>query len=423
MSTSSFALLAYRCATSALAPAIPLALLTRARRGKEDRVRLRERLGYSGLPRPAGELIWIHGASVGECQAALPLIDALLKPEQRHVLLTSGTVTSATLMSERLPHRAFHQYAPVDTRAAIGRFLDHWRPSAGLFVDSEIWPNIISSAHARKIPLAMINARMSARSFAGWRRLRRMAGAVLGKYDLCLAQDSETAERLAKLGAAHVEVTGNLKADAPPLPAEPAQLQALQNAIGARPVLLAISTHAGEDEIIVGAHDALRRTLPDLLTIIAPRHPERGADIAMLCGSRPTTLRSHQKLPDPETAVYIADTLGELGLLFRLAPFAFIGGSLVPHGGQNPLEPARLNCAVLAGPHTGNFTPAYDAIFAAQGGRRVTSTTDLTLIAKHLLENPSEARTMGEAAAAAALSLGGAVERTRVAIEGLLAHA
>jgi 3-deoxy-D-manno-octulosonic-acid transferase len=423
MSSSSLALLAYRYATSALAPVIPLALKTRARRGKEDRSRLRERLGYAGRARPKGQLIWIHGASVGECQAALPLIEELLKTGGRNVLLTSGTVTSAALMADRLPQRAFHQYAPVDTQGAIARFLNHWRPDIGLFVDSEIWPNIVSSAHARKIPLALVNGRMSPRSFAGWRRLRRMAGAILGKYDLCLAQDAETAERLAALGARHVQTTGSLKADAPPLPVDPVQLEDLRNAIGARPVFLAISTHPGEDETILPAADTLRGKFPDLLTIVAPRHPSRGADLAMLCGTRPTKRRSRYELPDSDTAVYIADTLGELGLLFRLAPFAFMGGSLISHGGQNPLEPARLHCAVLAGPHTWNFTPAFDAIFAAQGAGRISSAAEIVALAGELLGNPAKGRAMGDAAAAAAKSLGGAVERTRIAVETLLAHA
>lgn len=423
MSSSSLALLAYRCATSALAPAIPLALKTRARRGKEDRSRLRERLGYASLGHPGGQLIWIHAASIGECQAALPLIQELLKTGGRHVLLTSGTVTSAVLMADRLPPHAFHQYAPVDTQGAITRFLNHWRPDIGLFVDSEIWPNIVSSAHARDIPLALVNGRMSPRSFAGWRRLPRMVRAILSKYDLCLAQDAETAERLLALGAAHVETTGSLKADSPPLPADPVRLEELRNAIGRRPVLLAISTHPGEDETILPAADALRRQFPDLLTIVAPRHPSRGPDIAMLCGPRPTKRRSLRELPDTRTAVYIADTLGELGLLFRLAPFAFMGGSLINHGGQNPLEPARLHCAVLAGPYTWNFTPAFDAIFAAQGAGGVSSVAEIVALAAELIGNPSKARALGDAAAGAAQSLGGAVERTRIAIESLLAHA
>jgi 3-deoxy-D-manno-octulosonic-acid transferase len=423
MASTPFGLLAYRYATLALSPAVPLALKQRMKRGKEDAARMGERLGHPGRARPDGPLIWIHGASVGECLSVLPLIGELLKIPDRHVLVTSGTVTSAALMAERLPARAFHQFAPVDTPAAIARFLAHWRPDIGLFVDSEIWPNTLSQARARGAKLAIVNGRMSERSFAGWRRAPKTAAAIFGLFDICLAQDAQTAEHLRRLGAQNVQISGNLKADAPPLPADETKLLALRTAIAGRPILLAASTHPGEDETILPAHDALKRSHPDLLTIIAPRHAARGPQIAMLCGTRPTMMRSEGGEPAPGTAIYIADTMGELGLFYRLAPFAFIGGSLVPHGGQNPLEPARLHCAVLAGPHTGNFTPSYDAIFAAQGAGLVQSCAEIAALAGRLLADPTAARAMGDAAAHGADALGGAVEKTRLAIEALMSHA
>jgi len=416
-------LTAYRYATMALAPAIPLLLQRRLKQGKEDSARFQEKFGHASLARPGGRLIWIHGASVGECLSALPLIGELLKVPGRAVLVTSGTLTSAQMMRERLPPGAFHQYAPFDTPAAVSRFLNHWKPDVGLFVDSEIWPNTLAQSHALGIKLAIVNGRMSERSFDGWHYAPRTAAAILGLFDLCLAQDDETAQRLRKLGARDVRVSGNLKADAPPLAADAGKLAALRAAIGNRPVLLAASTHPGEDETILPAHDALRRAHPDLLTIIVPRHPERGAEIAMLCGTRPTQRRSEGREPAAETAIYIADTMGELGLFYRAASFAFIGGSLVSHGGQNPLEPARLDCAVLAGPHTQNFTTAYDAIFAAQGAGRVQSCVEIVALAGDLLADPSAARSMGEAAARGAQTLGGAMEKTRAAIEDLLSHA
>jgi 3-deoxy-D-manno-octulosonic-acid transferase len=406
----------------ALAPAIPFLLRQRARRGKEDETRMAEKLGHASVARPDGTLAWIHGASVGECVAALPLVDALLK-SNRAVLVTSGTVTSGQLMAQRLPGRAIHQYAPLDTPAATRRFLDYWKPSAALFVDSEIWPNILRGAHARGIRLAMVNGRMSERSFSGWRRAPRVAAALLSLFDVCLAQDAATARRLTKLGAPRVTITGSLKADAPPLPADAEKLNALRAAIGNRPVLLAASTHPGEDETILPAQDILRREFADLLTIIAPRHPERGADIAMLCGTRSSVRRSQGQIPAAGTEVYVADTIGELGLLYRLAPFAFIGGSLIPHGGQNPLEAARLGSAVLAGTHTENFVQEYNAIFAAQGAGRVSSAPQIAAMAKRFIANPAEAKTMGEAAAQAAAMLGGAVEKTLGAVEALLADA
>jgi 3-deoxy-D-manno-octulosonic-acid transferase len=419
--SGTFGLAAYRIATSALAPVMPFALRRRLARGKEDAAHIGERWGHATLPRPGGELVWIHGASVGETIAVLPLIDALLKVPNRTVLLTSGTVTSAKLMAERLPHGAIHQFVPIDIPSAAARFLDHWKPDVALFVESEIWPNILSAAHARGIKLAMINGRMSARSFKGWRYARKTASKLLSLYDLCLAQDDETAARLRMLGANAVQVSGNLKADAPPLPADENKLASLLHAIGNRPILLAASTHPGEDETILPAYDALKAKFPGLLAIIAPRHVERGPQIAMLCGTRPVVRRALGAEPAADTAIYIADTMGELGLFYRVAPFVFMGGSLVPHGGQNPLEPARLHRGVLAGPHTENFTRTYDAIFAAQGMGRAHSCSEIAKAASGLLADPAKATALGDAAADAAEALGGAVTKTLNAVENLLA--
>lgn len=412
---------AYRAATALLAPAVPALLKRRASRGKEDQSRVNERLGRDLAHRPDGEVVWVHGASVGECNAALPLVEALLQRRDRHVLVTSGTVSSAEMMQERLPPGAVHQFVPVDTPAATGRFLDHWRPQAGLFVDSDIWPNLIFGAKSRGVKLALINARMSERSFGGWSWAPKTAAALLSAFDLCLAQDEEIADRFRRLGARGVSVIGSLKADAPPLPADPTALQSLKDAIAGRPVLLAAQTHPGEDETILPVHDTLRQAISNLITIIVPRHVARGAEIAMLCGARPTQRRSQGEFPNDRTAIYIADTMGELGLFYRLAHFAFVGGSLVRHGGQNPLEPARLNCAVLAGPHTFNFTGAYEAIFRAQGLGLVRSSTDITEIARRFLTDVEAAKSIGTKAAAAAATLGGAVTKTVAAVEQLLA--
>jgi len=422
MSSGPLGLLAYRYATMALAPAVPFFLRQRALRGKEDSARMGERLGYATAKRPPGSLIWIHGASVGESMAALPLVDAFLK-EGHNVLATSGTVTSAALLAERLPGRAIHQFVPIDTPAAVNRFLAHWKPQVALFVDSELWPNLLRLSHAQGVKLALVNGRMSERSFAGWKRARRVAASLLSLFDICLAQDSQTATRLTLLGAPRVAISGSLKADAAPLNTNPAKLDALRASIAGRPVLLAASTHPGEDETILPAHDALRATFGDLLTIIAPRHPGRGSDIAMLCGERASVRRSQGALPAGDTQVYVADTLGELGLFYDVAPFAFIGGSLVPHGGQNPLEPAHLGCAVMAGPHTHNFAPAYRAIFDAQGAGLVSSCAEIVALTRRWLATPEEAHRAGEAAKIAAAGMGGAVKKTLEAIQPLLADA
>ncbi|MGH6876163.1 MAG: 3-deoxy-D-manno-octulosonic acid transferase [Rhizomicrobium sp.] len=417
------ALTAYRFAVAALAPAAPLLLRARARSGKEEPARLSERLGRASLPRPPGQLVWMHGASIGECVSVLPLIGTLLEQPGRSVLLTSGTVTSAVLMRERLPACAFHQFVPIDAPAAAARFLDNWRPDAAIFVDSELWPNLLSSIHLRRIRLALVNGRMSAKAFAGWRRAPASARRILACFDICLAQDDLSAERLRLLGARDVRMTGNLKADAQPEPPDPEKLAALEQAIGARPLLLVASTHPGEDETILPAHDALRRRHSGLLTIVVPRHPARGPEIAMLCGTRAVQRRSEHSLPAAETAVYIADTIGELPLFYMIAPFTFMGGSLIPHGGQNPLEAAHLERAVMAGPHTCNFVSAYDAIFSAQGAGRVHNCAEIVDLAGRWLADPASVRAAGMAAAHAATALGGALEKTRAAIEALLVHA
>jgi 3-deoxy-D-manno-octulosonic-acid transferase len=420
MARSPLGILAYRAATAALSPAAPMLLRRRGRQGKEHRDRAGERLGYADAPRPDGKLVWVHGASNGESLAALPLVEALTA-KGVNVLMTSGTVTSAEMMQARLPNGAVHQFVPIDTPSATQRFLSYWKPDAGLFVDSDLWPNLILGAKAAGAKLALVNARMSQRSFEGWRWAKKTVGTVLSAFDVCLAQDDEIAARFRILGAPDVRVVGSLKEDAPPLPFDAAKLAELRAAIGGRPVLLAAQTHPGEDETILPAHDALRRTFHDLLTIIVPRHPARGADIAMLCDVRKSARRATGEAIAPDTAVYVADTMGELGLFYRLAPLAFVGGTLVPVGGHNPLEPARLGCAVMAGSHTFNSVSAYAAIFAAQGLGLVQSSTDIAALAARVLGDAALGRSLGEAAARGAASLGGAMEKTVAVVESFLA--
>jgi 3-deoxy-D-manno-octulosonic-acid transferase len=412
-------ILAYRAASGIFSPVAPMVLRWRGRRGKEHRDRAAERLGHAGAARPDGKLVWVHGASNGECLAALPLVEQLAARGVA-VLMTSGTVTSAELMEERLPKGAIHQFVPVDTPAATARFLAHWRPDAGLFVDSDLWPNLILGAHAQGVKLALVNARMSQRSFEGWRWAKRTIGAILSAFDVCLAQDDAIAARFRALGAPDVRVIGSLKEDAPPLPFDPDKLAELKAAVGARPVLLAAQTHPGEDETILPVHDALRGKHPDLLTIIVPRHPARGAEIVMLCDTRKVERRSTGGIIASDTAVYVADTLNELGLFYRIAPFAFIGGTLIPRGGHNPLEPARLHCGVLAGPHTFNSATAFAAIFAEQGVGLVHSSSEIVALAGRLFDNPDAAKALGDAAARGAATLGGAVEKTIAVVDAFL---
>ena len=413
-------LTAWRLLAGLASPLAPLLLGQRAARGKEDRTRLDERLGHATIPRPVGKLVWVHGASVGESLSALPLIERLLADGKVSVLVTSGTVTSATILGQRLPQGARHQFVPLDTPGAVSRFLDHWKPDVGLFVESDLWPNLILSAASRGVRLALVNARISARSAAHWTWARKSAAALLGAFDVVLAQDDEIAGRFRGLGARDVQVVGSLKADAPPLAADEARLAALRAMIGKRPVLRAAQTHPGEDETVLPAHDILRARFPDLLTILVPRHVERGSEIEMLCGARPSSRRSKGGIIGAQTAIYIADTLGEMGLFYRLAPFCFLGATLVPLGGHNVLEPAALHCAVLAGPHTENARDAFAAVLGAQGFGTVSSSADIAREAARLLSDPEAARAAGDAAARGAATLSGAVRRTTEVARTLL---
>jgi 3-deoxy-D-manno-octulosonic-acid transferase len=350
--------------------------------------------------------------------------DLLLAKPGRNVLLTSGTVTSAKLMADRLPSpRAFHQYVPLDAPDAVARFLAHWRPDLALFVESELWPNLVMKTHARGIPMAIINARLSERSFRGWSRARNSAATLLSAFDLTLAQDQATADRLKKLGARDVRVAGSLKADAGGLPVDETALAKFQTAVGARPVFLAASTHPREEELVLDAASLVRGQRIDVLTVIVPRHPERGTAVEALARSRGFSVerRSAGALPTRNTAVYIADTLGELGLFYRAAPFAFLGGSLIAHGGQNPHEPAQLGVAIVTGPHSENFSESFRAILAAQGEGCVHSADELAGSVLRLLQDPAYAKRLGAAAKAMAGSLGGALSRTQKAVEYLLA--
>jgi 3-deoxy-D-manno-octulosonic-acid transferase len=418
-----FTLAAYRALTRLAAPLAPLLLAWRTSRGKEERVRHPERYGVASLPRPPGFLAWFHAASVGEANAVLPVIEAILHehPDVR-VLLTTGTVTSAKLARARLPGKALHQYVPLDHQAYMQRFLEHWQPDLAVLVESEIWPNLVLETKARGVPLVLVNARISQSSFRKWRKQPGFSRPLFSAFSLVLAQNESLAQRFAALGAAETQGIGNLKADAPPPPADARGEKRLGAALAGRRVWLAASTHAGEDDMVAVAHLTMRKALPDLLTIIVPRHPERGPLIAkMLAGANlNVALRSEGQLPDAATDIYIADTIGELGLFYRLAPVAFIGGSLVPRGGQNPVEAIKLGAAVLSGPHWRNFGDAYDALLAAGGCRQVSDAASLAEAALFLLSTPKARETMMAKAEETLAALGGALPRTIAALERFL---
>ncbi len=413
----------YRLVTRIATPVAPLMLAWRTRRGKEEAERRPERYGVASIPRPEGFLAWFHAASVGEVNATLPVIDAIAKerPEVR-ILLTTATVTSARLARTRLPKGAIHQYVPLDGQGYIRRFLEHWRPDLAVLVESEIWPNLVMETKAKKIPLVLINGRMSTASFKAWRRRPGISRPIFSAFDLVLAQNDSLAERFAQLGAPQTRDAGNLKADAPPPPVDPEEMKRLTSALSGRPVWLAASTHKGEDDLVATAHALMKRKLPNLLTIIVPRHPERGPDIAaeLKSSGLEAALRSEGALPDASTDIYVADTIGELGMFYALAPIALIGGSLVTRGGQNPMEAIKLGAAVLTGPNWQNFPDTYTDLLKTEGAKEVSDATSLAEAVLHLLQDTDARQAMTATATTAIAAMGGALPRTIEALDPYL---
>ena len=411
----------YRRLSAAAVPLAPALIKRRLKQGKEDPARVGERRGMSADIRPDGPLVWIHGASVGEVLAAAALIERLRALNMR-ILVTSGTVTSAAIVAKRFPADIIHQYVPYDSPRYVTRFLDHWRPSLALFIESDLWPNLILSSAARRLPMVLINGRMSHRSFPRWRRINTTISALLGRFDVCLAQSQVDADRFAALGSRNVITTGNLKLDVPAPPADAGKLERLMSVTRGRPIIVAASTHPGEEEMLVATHRALASFFPSLLSVIVPRHPDRGEAIAreIAASGLQVALRSREQLPTATTDIYLADTMGELGLFYRLSPIVFMGGSLIPHGGQNPIEAIKLGASIVHGPHVFNFTDVYEALDNAGGARQADSEEALVKQLGQLLADPAAREQLAEASGRVVEQLGGALERTMTALEPYL---
>ena len=399
-------------------------LRRRVRRNKEDRARWRERMGKTtsqwkkGGGKQAGvALVWINAVSVGEALTVLPLISRLpeICGDRLSVLLTTGTHSAAELVAPKLPDHAFHQYTPLDHPLYVRRFLLRWQPDMAIWVESELWPNLITQTGRQHIPMALINARLSAKSLKRWLRQKSLAGALMSHFDLCLAQNEMTQKGLIALGAKNVWLSGNLKYDAPPLSADEGELDAWRKKLESRLVFLAASTHRGEEEIIAQAHLDARARGHLMATIIAPRHPPRAAEVAEKMRALGLTVicRSENACPENFPDIYIVDGLGEMGLFYRLASIVFMGGSLIERGGQNPLEPARLDCALMSGAHIFNFSDIYHLLLQAKCVEMVDPQTFGDRLS-YLLDNEALLHEMKSAAKATAESLTGVLEQTLV---------
>ena len=404
----------YRGLTVLLSPFIPLILKRRLGNGKEDAARINERTGYSTLSRPEKKLIWIHAASVGETNSVLPLIKQLLeKFSDVSVLLTTVTLTSTKLIENKLPLRAFHQFAPVDTPDAVIRFLKHWRPDIALWVDSELWANMIVETKRSGAVMGLINARMSPGSFARWQKFASsLIKQLLSSFDFAFVQSTPDSEYLTKLGMKHINAVCNLKYDAPALAFDENELNTLKEQTKNRKIWLASSTHPGEEKIIAEVHKQLSNAFPDLLTIIVPRHAKRGDDIKQeLQEYGAIAQRSKKEGITEKTAFYIADTMGELGIFYRLAPIVFIGGTLVPHGGQNALEPARIGCAIITAKHYHNFVSVVEDMLLDKAIIKITSPDEMVSQIKSLFNDEVKRQAYSMAAKIHAESKSGAIAK------------
>jgi 3-deoxy-D-manno-octulosonic-acid transferase len=410
------ALIVYRLLTRLLEPLAPRLLDARAKQGKEDPVRVDERLGLTTVARPAGDLVWLHGVSVGETLSLLPVVERIRRQRpDLAILVTSGTLTSAQLLAQRLPVGVIHQFAPVDAPGAVAAFLDHWQPALAVFVESELWPNLILEARRRGVKLVLASARITERTVEGWRRFPGAVRQILSAFDRILPQDETSAARLHSLGA-RIDGHVNLKLSGEAPPHDAAAFTRLSAAIGDRPVVVAASTHDGEEIAIVRALDKLADRL---CLILVPRHPARSADIATALtrdGYR-FARRSQGHEPDRDTDLYLADTLGEMGLFLRLADVVVMGGSFSaalekpPVGGHNPLEPARLGKPAVTGPDMSNWATVTDALVEAGGLAIVQAPWDLPAVLAPLLANTDAARVMGERGRRAATEAGSGLDR------------
>ncbi|SHE75536.1 3-deoxy-D-manno-octulosonic-acid transferase [Kaistia soli DSM 19436] len=412
----------YRLAGYAALPLVPLLLAWRTRKGKEERARRDERYGRPSINRPAGPVVWIHVASVGETNAVMPLI-ARIAAEGLTVLLTSVTVTSARVAAQRLPRGAIHQYAPLDIQPFIDRFLDAWKPDLALFFESELWPTTMARLAARRIPEIRINARMTPRSFRRWQRLGGAMAPLFEGIELALAQSEGDAERLRALGLKQARSVGNLKFDVPAPGVEQSALDDFQRDTAGRAIFVAASTHEGEETVVATAHRTMRANRPDFLTVIVPRHPVRGPALAagLVEAGFQVALRSRGEPVAAATDLYIADTLGELGLFYRAGQVAFIGGTLVPVGGHNPIEAALLDTAILHGPQVENAAEIFQALDRGTGRAPVTDAASLAAALNELYAEPGAIQSLAERGAAALAPFSGALEATLAALRPYLA--
>jgi 3-deoxy-D-manno-octulosonic-acid transferase len=364
----------------------------RIQKGHEDKTRLQERFGKSKVKKPHKPLLWVNAVSVGEAMAALTIIQTIQKQYPGiHVLLTTTTPTSAKVVSQRLPKHVTHQFSPIDTPQAVTSFLNHWQPDLAIWIESELWPNLLHETQSRGIPTLLLNGRISSKSFKNWKKLKNLISPLLSRLELCAVQSEEQAAYFNQLGANNVCVMGNAKLLMPPLPVDETKLKELKKAIANRPLWLAASTQPGEDEIVLKAHQLLLKEFPDLLTIIVPRHIERSEFLKTQAHQMgfSASLRTEKK-PLKDIQIYIGNTLGEMGLFYALSPVVLIGATLIPKGGHNPIEASQMGAFVLHGPHVFNNPQLYHTLNSLSLSQSVQNERDIAAFVSSKLEQHKE---------------------------------
>lgn len=396
----------YRVLSTIFFPIIVIYILLRALRGKEDISRIGERFAFASIkaPQASQDLFWIHAVSVGEANSVLILVDEILKNNPKiSILFTTTTKTSAAIIANKIKDwqgRVTHQFFPIDSYFTVRKFLKHWQPKKIFFVESEIWPNFIEGATKAQIPAFLINGRMSKRSFLRWQFAKKIGLEIFNNFKIIFAQSHEDQERFLQLTNKEVLFFGNLKSQAANLKCDEKELSKIRTEIASRPFWLAASTHAGEEEIVAEVHQELQKKLPNLLTILVPRHPYRSDEIKEMF--RLKNIKFSQRAVggkiDNGVEIYLADGLGELGLFYSLANFTFLGGSLFEVGGHNPFEPIKLKCAVISGKHVFNFKEIYEKLSAQNACVMVENKEDLFKEVEKFLQDRELAQTMAHKA-------------------------
>lgn len=371
----------------------PFLILIRLKKGLESPVRYKERYGVTDIRRPQGDLIWFHGASVGESLSILPLIQKITEHSPAtNFLLTTTTTAAQKVLNSRINKNTIHQFVPFDAIQWVNKFLDHWQPKAVFFIESEIWPNILWQTNLRNIPITLLNARLSETSLINWLRVKKISKKMWGCFSGIYTQSDLFTERFHKLGAINVKTVGNIKLLSEKLPFDEIEFAYWEAQIKGRLCWVAASTHEGEEEIIFKVHQALKKDLPNLLTIVVPRHVDRCEKIISKAKDVKISRFTEKNLRDED--ILLVDAMSKLGIFYRLTAIAFVGGSLVPVGGHNPLEPVMLGAFPLWGPY---FFNVNDMMYLFDSMQCQQKSIDLLIdTLRDFLKNPEKIKNLND---------------------------